>query len=51
MSPAHIDVWVWAARYAALVHALRRTGGNYRRAAMLLGVGRNAPYVWLRQLR
>mgnify|MGYP001598570503 len=46
-----IDLWIWGARYAALVHALRRTKGNIRQAARLLGCNRNALYRWLRQLR
>jgi len=46
-----IDLWVWGARYAALVHALRATQGNYRQATRGLGLGRNTFYLWLRELR
>jgi transcriptional regulator of acetoin/glycerol metabolism len=45
------EFWIWTARYQAVAHALRRTRGNVRQAATLLGVGRNVFYVWLRDLR
>lgn len=32
---------VWAAKYAAVVHALKLTRGNRTRAAKLLGTSRN----------
>lgn len=33
--------WLWCAKYAAVAHALKRTGGNRTHAARLLGVSRN----------